>query len=72
MARIDSLNVLLSTTGNDYLEQYGDNIQKATISGTIKNRHFRAIRQQVQLRQRGLKIADATGWRQVFSRSYSY
>ena len=41
MARIDSLNVLLSTTGNDYLaEQYGaviDNIQKATISGTIKN-----------------------------------
>lgn len=42
MARIASLNVLLSTTGNDYLqEQYGaviDNVQKNCISQLIKNK----------------------------------
>ena len=42
MARIASLNVLLSTTGNDYLaEQYGAviaNVQKDCISQNIKNR----------------------------------
>ena len=41
MARIASLNVLLSTTGNDYLaEQYGaviENVQKNTISQQFKN-----------------------------------
>ena len=41
MARIESLAVLLSTTGNDYLaEKYGDviaNVQKNTISSRIKN-----------------------------------
>ena len=41
MARIASLNVLLSTTGNDYLaEQYGaviENVQKGCISQALKN-----------------------------------
>lgn len=41
MARIDSLNVLLTTTGNDELaEQYGaviENVQKNTISSALKN-----------------------------------
>ena len=41
MARITSLNVLLTTTGNDYLaEQYGaviENVQKECISAQIKN-----------------------------------
>lgn len=41
MARIASLNVLLTTTGNDYLaEQYGaviENVQKGTISQQLKN-----------------------------------
>ena len=41
MARIESLNVLLSTTGNDYLaEKYGvviENVQKACISQALKN-----------------------------------
>ena len=41
MARIESLNVLLSTTGNDYLaEKYGAviaNVQKECISQRIKN-----------------------------------
>lgn len=41
MARISSLNVLLTTTGNDYLaEQYGaviENVQKACISQALKN-----------------------------------
>ena len=41
MARIQSLAVLLSTTGNDYLaEQYGaviENVQKETISAALKN-----------------------------------
>lgn len=41
MARIASLNILLSTTGNDYLaEKYGaviDNVQKNCISQLIKN-----------------------------------
>lgn len=41
MARIESLNVLLSTTGHDYLaEQYGaviENVQKCCISQLIKN-----------------------------------
>jgi len=41
MARIASLNVLLSTTGNDYLaEEYGkviENVQKNCISQLIKN-----------------------------------
>lgn len=41
MPRIASLNVLLSTTGKDYLaEQYGaviENVQKATISNALKN-----------------------------------
>ena len=42
MARIASLSILLSTTGNDFLkEEYGkviDNVQKKTISGQIKNK----------------------------------
>jgi len=41
MARIASLNILLATTGNDYLaEQYGaviENVQKACISQALKN-----------------------------------
>ena len=41
MARIASLNILLSTTGNDYLaEKYGAviaNVQKRCISQLIKN-----------------------------------
>lgn len=41
MARIASLSVLLSTTGNDYLaEEYGkviENVQKQGISNLIKN-----------------------------------
>ena len=41
MARISSLNVLLTTTGKDYLaEQYGaviENVQKACISQQLKN-----------------------------------
>ena len=41
MARIESLNVLLTTTGNDYLaEQYGaviENVQKECISQALKN-----------------------------------
>ena len=41
MARIQSLNVLLTTTGNDYLaEQYGkviENVQKKCISSLLKN-----------------------------------
>jgi hypothetical protein len=41
MARIESLNVLLATTGNDYLaEQYGaviENVQKVCISQALKN-----------------------------------
>jgi hypothetical protein len=41
MARIASLNILLDTTGKDYLaELYGkviENVQKSTISGLLKN-----------------------------------
>lgn len=41
MARIDSLSILLSTTGKDALaEKYGpviENLQKSTISGVLKN-----------------------------------
>jgi hypothetical protein len=41
MARIQSLNILLDTTGKDYLaELYGkviENVQKTTISGLLKN-----------------------------------
>ena len=41
MARIESLNILLSTTGNDYLaEKYGAviaNVQKRCISSQLKN-----------------------------------
>ena len=41
MARIASLNVLLSTTGNDFLaEKYGEviaNVQKNCISQALKN-----------------------------------
>jgi hypothetical protein len=41
MARISSLNVLLTTTGKDYLaEQYGaviENVQKACVSQQLKN-----------------------------------
>lgn len=41
MARIPSLNILLETTGKDYLaELYGkviENVEKSTISGLIKN-----------------------------------
>lgn len=41
MARIDSLSILLSTSGKDQLaEKYGpviENLQKATISGALKN-----------------------------------
>ena len=44
MARIQSLAILASTTGNDYLaEKYGaviQNIQKNTISGRIKNNNL--------------------------------
>lgn len=44
MARIASLAILASTTGNDYLaEKYGDvikNISKTTISGRIKNQNL--------------------------------
>ena len=44
MARIASLAILASTTGNDYLaEKYGDvikNIAKNTISGRIKNQNL--------------------------------
>lgn len=41
MARINTLDILLSTTGNEYLaEQYGaviENVQKAAISSVVKN-----------------------------------
>ena len=41
MARINSLSILLSTSGKDQLaEKYGpviENLQKATISGALKN-----------------------------------
>lgn len=44
MARIDSLSILLDSTGKDKLaEKYGaviENIQKATISGALKNREL--------------------------------
>ena len=44
MARIDSLNVLLTTTGNDYLaEEYGKviaNVQKRCISSQLKNNNL--------------------------------
>lgn len=44
MARISSLNILLTTTGKDYLaEQYGavvENVQKACISSQLKNNNL--------------------------------
>ena len=52
MARIDSLNVLLSTTGNDYLaEQYGaviDIFRKQPFQQQSRTQHFLAIQRQAQ------------------------